>query len=1766
MVSRFEALCVRPPTPPPSKDLDTAGDDADDLLDFLSDPFAAHAAHSKTPIAALGAAKPLLSTPQTSPSSDAAIPSSSGRRKKRVNFDSVACAIPSASAPRPSSRTATPLHSSPLRPLPQTRLSKPLKSILKPMDAASTPPPANESTPAHKYKSFAEMLESIMKQLASPTRASRCDAYHALHRTMQAYDKIPDMQALQDKMTLLTQFVRRDVQAVGINGSGLDSQLVGQALKLLMALVRISELRPAMTDDFCIFIVERIIQVASDKDMPKTIVNTHLAMIMQQNFRPRVMTAARVERTLDFLDNIQDRITGQSVLAYRIRIYRKLIQQKPEVMAKHTERWFKHTVQSLLSPQKDINQSALDTAITAAKTIGADRHVSKGVLTVLNQPRKDGDTIAKTVIKELEKMLASENAVLVPQVWSAITALLTGSLKLLPALADWLKLFHECLNSQDEAVKVHVNVAFGFLIHALNIQEDTEAKWTKVCLALPRYQLQHPRRGQWKTSEREAATSAYFLLLYYSLNPMASHKQLDRYWKEFVADFWTPPDSAMSPVHAMAACRVVSALLNGSRRPWDSQRALDLRPQVMMQRDELPLLDPRWVRKALAVILGFVETLLDATPWAMDDTKDEPAKTMWLSLLQSLNAASSQEVMASSETKDAIAHIINLLRRMWDTHAAQLALSQQKEDNWANKFCHLLETAIEKLGAFQFADKCIARNLQDEIEVATTPSRSRQQGPRTSPLLYFVDLLVNESEGGLADCVRLRAIKLLVEPCFKSQTTRLAKLEMLRDCCSAIKGSENAVTITFLDLVAVLMKDCIPEKLDANSRGSHQLGKEYELVVETLSLGSSRFLKQQHGQELLSYFAETVKGEAGDGAVVLAVIEKVSERILVPLSESNRRHGLPCLSVLLQVLPKMISRRTIEQARQELWPSSPNPGRNVDFDPYNFFYTATIAIGSAAYRELSAYDTEEIRGFLRALANSIRSCSIAMLAVYLRRIQETICLWVEDVDKRMQVKEQPIKDLHTEVVNLWKEACAAVERLPNKNSQTLAHLEPLITAGFSSRRHSIIIRSVATWNATFGKQDTLQYPTRLENALRQLRNAVELSLPSLEGRETDAPAPISFYDSDDGSEAPTRKFLSPRVKESPFRVNKSSRKSRSPAIPSANSRRNSTRSNPKGRLRHDNSQIQFEPIDSSPTNPFVQESQFLTERQRKVLERQGVDNNLFANIGSASSPARPKAAMSAQSPLEIHSDALSGDDLPMEDARTPLRRIPPVGPMDVFVGSSPTPRARSRNQEVLSDQTSVATPTAVRSIQILDDDELGSSPPRFERDMEPKATVFMSNDTSKDVVTDSFEYTHGNISISTSFDEGTIVYDSAQPETDDIDMADVEGGTPKIEPSDLPSSTVDLQLTAQINAEMEGHGEADDHKPSRKGGKKMEKEAFTARAARISQQSEGMEAENDTEVGSQVATPTQVHKSTRNARSISRVRGSFSSQPSQAESSPVSSVRRSSRHSTATCSPAPLSKRGRSRKAKEDVQRGSLAQTPADDGLHDNIIVATAKSPHVPTPTGTKKTRKSLPAKLQSESTLPESIRKRGVSRSASLLSHVETQSEDVVVEDTSGLKRARRSISQDVSGAKAKRLNHVRVTPKGLRSTRSSEASEDVSQEMASVGEQKEEVAQQLADGTLTSDGSQQKQSPSQQTTGEAGEVATPSRSFADRVILTPRSIINQLWDLKDKIFRSSQLVLGRQEEREIDDALFDIRRGIHAAGARRSENGGNDEGQGEQ
>lgn len=662
-------------------------------------------------------------------------------------------------------------------------------------------------------------------------------------------------------------------------------------------------------------------------------------------------------------------------------------------------------------------------------------------------------------------------------------------------------------------------------------------------------------------------------------------------------------------------------------------------------------------------------------------------------------------------------------------------------------------------------------------------------------------------------------------------------------------------------------------------------------------------------------------------------------------------------------------------------------------------------------------------------------------------------------------------------------------------------------------------------------------------------------------------ARLSFYESDSNVEDTAREKRSVRVKESPFRIRKSARKSRSPAVSSA-IRRVPSRQTSKVRLRHDNSQIQFEPIASSPTNPFNQESQILTERQKDMIERQKTTPNIFSATRSTN---ESQALEESTKPSEsLDSDAIDADDLPVIATGSPLKALTPLHNMDDYLGSSPTPRVRKRSQQASSNQRA-ATPIAARRVPVSDDfDELGSSPPRDEKDAGRTGGFPANKQSSKDSADDSFDFRHPERSFSTSFDEGTTVDEELLGETivsahPGVDSPQDELANDHVE---VPSSTVEFQLNAQLDADLAARHEASS--------------IIEEPTTQIEVPDEPSSVYMD--VDSQPVLPAVGVES----HSTSRVVDSFSS-PAPRRNQPVDPgsearrTRRSARHSGVS-SPAlePPKKKGRKSnasandKSKKREEEGVHIAVPPpeptkenndEDDMIDCVVLAPASSA-----ASKKKRKRGRPGKSQtpssSQTVVPETTRdsngKRAGLRGASLLSQVETNADDSLVEDTPAPKRSRKNASQDVSKAKntraqasqdsqVKRLSHVQVSPRLSSSRASSVAVEPIvvvgeppapPEPSASKGKLKATAAPHVHSGT---------KNPLERANSQSEEASvetnTSSRSFAERVILTPRSLLGRL---RKMISDCSQMVLGREEEREIDDAMFDLRREVHAAGRR--------------
>jgi len=242
----------------------------------------------------------------------------------------------------------------------------------------------------------------------------------------------------------------------------------------------------------------------------------------------------------------------------------------------------------------------------------------------------------------------------------------------------------------------------------------------------------------------------------------------------------------------------------------------------------------------------------------------------------------------------------------------------------------------------------------------------------------------------------------------------------------------------------------------------------------------------------------------------------------------------------------------------------------------------------------------------------------------------------------------------------------------------------------------------------------LEYPPRVLEALIRLRPVADLRLPFFPETPQDGSTeqiadrqPLDFTESqDDIGGQFSSKNLSAILRKAPylnheqsphFRVSSqvvagptrtvSSKRMREETPEPGNRKFKKRVSTPK--LRHDDSQIQFATIESSPITSVIVDSLLLTDRQKEVKERQHAEAAMFPDLRSS-----PRQKSSTAQKREI-----SNTDLPLHrsDSKTsplisnrPERQTTPVFmpqvDYDEYVNSSPTPTCALQIEEDFPDE------------------------------------------------------------------------------------------------------------------------------------------------------------------------------------------------------------------------------------------------------------------------------------------------------------------------------------------------------------------------------------------------------------------------------------------------------------------------------------------------
>ena len=946
--------------------------------------------------------RPLLDTPEESPASSAEyFKGSSGKARKRVGFS------PWTEYHRPLSNSGKDSDSESqirrLRPSKECKSSK--KSILKTSGDHVTVAPNNELQ-VFDQDSLPAMLRSTTLHLASTSRSSRLDAYSTLLACLSAYDDIPDIQELSEKIVEVTGYIRRDITSKISDEGPLDIQLATQALKALTVFVCSPTMAKYLPEEFCLFFLERSISCIEDVGSPKILVSHYMQLLEKQKLGSKHMTIDRVNRLLTILEGITNRIKSNRVVGHRLMIYQRLLTQAKSVMVSRIRDWIDHLVGGMLSTIKDIRARAISFGMDAALMLGTTSSVTHACLEIFNGALPEGKKVIEYLALRLVEMSKSkEDGVHVPQIWSVVILFLRSRRRQLEGwehIKIWLGVIQRCFNSSDPQIKFQANIAWNRLIFAVNLDTSTCESMVKMLRQPIVSSLERKDSDKNSKQTKQIARSSYCTLLYYAFRPASGHVQLNKYWDFYVAQV-LPSCFAASKTEVDCACNILIALFAGHGQPklWDENRANVNGP---VKPEELPCLDSKWVRLKTPSILHIFEKLFDVVDWSIAKGQEDQLMLAWRCFMTALGNAGSKEVKVSMDSMNSIAHVFNTMKHILDGDCARNSgMAIVKQPNSFEKIKYLLTEAVAKIGNIPFMEQRIIMTSQNSFEAAETPSSRSTRNPRSlnSPANHLLSLLLTSVRDEQIDSSYMDTIKAVMQIPLQSATTRRTQLAALRNLARLISIDNTFNTkacIVFWKLLAEAASSTLrlSPPSDPHDSSPQYPGHDYREAVKLLELGIHyTSVDIPTWRELHNCIASGLREEIGNESIILIMTEPLAGMVCKEVK--TRDDNLLDFAVsIMRTTYWPQSAHLMERAQKLLWGVVHAPHRGTFVDPFDNLYSLIDALLIRAYLQVADLPSQHLNELLSIVAQVIKSCPSVLYSSILSRIQHGLAVWIED--------------------------------------------------------------------------------------------------------------------------------------------------------------------------------------------------------------------------------------------------------------------------------------------------------------------------------------------------------------------------------------------------------------------------------------------------------------------------------------------------------------------------------------------------------------------------------------------------------------------------------------------------------------------------------------------------------------------------------------------------------------------------------------------------
>lgn len=858
---------------------------------------------------------------------------------------------------------------------------------------------------------IADMLASTLQQLAGADRDSKIDAYTMLFRGLKASSNLPDRIALQEKIGLFMQFIQRDLSYSPPTGA-VDILLVTSALKLLHTFLHFPGIASSIPPEFGIFLVDHCVRSFEHEGASKEVVRHLMQALCLQNFPSEVMTFDRVGRLVNALHDIENHVSGKSIIQSRIHVFEKLVKQCPQQMAVHSD-WLQDLFTDMLSSTREIRAAATRLGLDAAFTLNKDRRLVGRALNLLNLSLEDKKYVEHIAERLRAMLLNKEESIFVPRVWSVITLFIPDPDKW-GDFKSWSKIIQRSFNHSNIQTKKEANLAWSRLTYRLFLDRRLDLR-SAMCLA------RDPLLAQLKRKVvRDSVLGAIRNFYYYAFRPDMNLRVLDDAW-----DLGVTPllerligNDQEDKANITQAAAILTGLVDcRTRRVWRQDRITDT---TLIKDDELPAIESKWIRANSHRVFDLASPVLEKG-FAEISVAGSSFQNFWIALVQAVAAASTKDVKLHDDTAKFVAKALTFLLGVWtkgpDSGVSGKPCTASEFLHSAREFVLIL---IQGLGLLPnpFTDKhfVLTKEYQFNVQAAASKRPGKSHGLRRLPLHHIFYFLSNLPAGIPDDDSTVRFFESTFAPFFKDKSEE-AQADLAHELLRLLPVDAfipYGAWVMCAAKISVPLEHSRHNFLGSSSASGSNLGPEYRDVVKILERGlkSNSNLPSEHWARLFQALRSRVRNETGDAGVAIAVVEPLAGAIKDMVS--NEKMDVIHLNLLdaaveiLRVSCQPRDKQAVDAARRRLWGTSSSAIRQSSFDPFDNLYKVIDSVLGKLYASVGSYEPARVAQLLDEIRYFFDRSNVQLQLRALVAMQVGLVHWFKDNDHRITRTDLPV--------------------------------------------------------------------------------------------------------------------------------------------------------------------------------------------------------------------------------------------------------------------------------------------------------------------------------------------------------------------------------------------------------------------------------------------------------------------------------------------------------------------------------------------------------------------------------------------------------------------------------------------------------------------------------------------------------------------------------------------------------------------------------------